>query len=1738
MVASSRGEAATVERARRGAHYSLLIIAVLSVPAVAAAIVDVNKSFSPINIFPGDSSTLTIRLFNSNTVAATSTALTDALPTNVTVTGVVSNTCGGTATIVPNTAVSLSGGTVPAGDGLNSGTCLLSVTVTAATAGTYVNMIPVGAVTSSQGANPLAANATLTVANALPVTGTKSFSPTTIHVTGSSLLTITITNPNIGALSNLSFTDTLPVPIVIDNPVVTGGTCGGTFTDGGGGSLDPGDLGFRVTGGTLAANSSCTVTMRVTVAPARVSVAQNAAVTNTIAVGAITTAQSVSNSAAFSGNVTVQTGAQVTKAFSPATVFQSGNSTLTLTLRNYNLTAITAADITDVMPAGITVLGPAATTCGGTAAFTASQVQLTGGTIPAATNANANSSGTCTLTATVRGDTAGALVNGVPAAAFNGINYAVTSGTLTVLASPVTVAKAFSPTSLVQGQSSLLTITLSNAAGTPALITSFTDNLTTMGTGFTVGSSPPASTSCGGSLSAATGATSVSLSGGTIPASGSCAIVLSVATSQTATNGSRTNTIAAGGLVTDIGSNQNAATANLTVNRNAGVSKAFAPATIVGGAVSRLTITITHTNGAVAFTGMGITDSLPSGHVVAAPPNIANTCGGSVAATAGMGTITLTGGALGTGATSCTIRVDVQAPAGAGAATNTIAANALTTTQGATYNTAATATLTRQTSAVTLNKAFVPVVSNGGAPVTAQVTIGNTQPNAVLLTNVGLTDVLPTSVQVYGVPNATFTGIGCTGGTVTAVPGSGQFSLAGASIAANATCTIAVQVTGYVDGNHINDVPLNAVTSSEGVTNNNEPSATLTILRNVNVSKSFAPNPVQVGTQSVLTLRLFNSNVVNRTLGAPGLVDNLPSGLTVAGAPATTCAGATVTAPLGGATISVSGGTLPASAFCDITVPVSAAIGSYTNTIPANTVMTQEGSSNPDPSSAVLRVVALPTIGKAFSPASIQAGSSSTITFTLSNSNSASLLANGFTNASFSDTLTGMSIDANQASGGTCTGAAANTFTTGQTSLSFTGLTIPAGSPGTCTVTVSVTSTVSGAYPNQSSGVTTNETQTAGTASPSVSLTVVSASPTISKVFAPNPIFGGGTSTLTFTLSNSNAVAVTLGNPAFSDVFPITPGAMTIADATVTNTCGGTLNDSSNGSLGAGDVGIRYNNGTIAANSSCTIAVNVTAPAGGVYTNTSTVLASTNAGSSTLPASDMLVVPTFTPTSTPTSTPTATHTGTATVTATPTNTATPTATNTPSATPSNSPSATATGTASSTATPTATATGTATSTATATGTATSTATSTGTVTSTPTATPTVTNTPTATGTITSTPTDTGTATATATHTGTVTSTPTATGTVTDTPTATFTVTDTPTATGTVTSTPTDTGTATATATHTGTVTSTPTATGTVTDTPTATFTVTNTPTATGTVTETPTATFTATETPTATGTVTETPTHTGTATATATHTGTATATRTATGTVTDTPSATVTATDTPTSTGTVTATATHTGTTTATPTATFTVTSTPTSTGTTTAIASSTGTVTSTPTATGVNTATITATGTNTATATATATVTATRTSTATGTVTATATATPTATVTVTTTPTSTPRPPMITGGNVAGSNHVIGTSAAGCPGMNIIRIFDCGPGQPPVCYDGDDVLIGTGSKRPDGSFDVAVSPPLRAGERVYAVDYCFGTPLIGPSALVTAIAPAPPLGPYGVLLALAALLWLARAALTARPTD
>jgi uncharacterized repeat protein (TIGR01451 family) len=90
----------------------------------------------------------------------------------------------------------------------------------------------------------------------------KSFDPALVALDGTSIATITVTNPNVAVpLTNVQFSDTMPAGI--DLITQTGGTCSTLATGGGMFTINPGTEFFSSTSAVLAGGQSCTITVRV-----------------------------------------------------------------------------------------------------------------------------------------------------------------------------------------------------------------------------------------------------------------------------------------------------------------------------------------------------------------------------------------------------------------------------------------------------------------------------------------------------------------------------------------------------------------------------------------------------------------------------------------------------------------------------------------------------------------------------------------------------------------------------------------------------------------------------------------------------------------------------------------------------------------------------------------------------------------------------------------------------------------------------------------------------------------------------------------------------------------------------------------------------------------------------------------------------------------------------------------------------------------------------------------------------------------------------------------------------------------------------------------------------------------------------------------------------------------------------------------------------------------------------------
>jgi uncharacterized repeat protein (TIGR01451 family) len=365
------------------------------------------------------------------------------------------------------------------------------------------------------------------------------------------------------------------------------------------------------------------------------------------------------------------------------------------------------------------------------------------------------------------------------------------------------------------------------------------------------------------------------------------------------------------------------------------ISKSFGAASIPVGGTTSLSFTINNPNSGKSLSGIGFSDNLPAGLEVATPNGLSGSCGGgTVTATQGTGTISLSGATLAASG-SCIFTVNVKGTT-AGPKTNT--SGAVTSNEGGTGNTAsASVTVVAPPS---ISKAFgassIPV--NGTTSLTFTITNPNT---GTALTGVGFNDSLPSGLVVATPSGGQTT---CAGGTTTSSPGSGTFSLSEATVPAGGSCTAAVNVKGTTAGQKSNTS--DPVTSANGGTGN-AASASVTVVAPPSISKAFGASSIPVNGTTSLTFTITNPNTGTALTGV-GFNDNLPSGVVVAtpNGLSGSCGGGTITATQGSGTISLSGATLPAGGSCTFAVNVAGTtVGVKSNTSGAVT-STEGGTGN------------------------------------------------------------------------------------------------------------------------------------------------------------------------------------------------------------------------------------------------------------------------------------------------------------------------------------------------------------------------------------------------------------------------------------------------------------------------------------------------------------------------------------------------------------------------------------------------------------------------------------------------------------------------------------------------------------------------------------------------------------------------------------------------------------------------
>ncbi len=817
----------------------------------------------------------------------------------------------------------------------------------------------------------------------------KEFTPITIVAGEVSRLTITIFNPNTFDLENTSFSDSLigrQSGIFISTPSNLTNNCGGVV---------------------IAAAGTTTITLSGGLVPAQVGTTPGEC-SISVDVSSITVGNLINTipkygeeplyggqglHASSRGGLDVITNTDpanatllvtpvqppsMNKNFNPNTVWIGQSSQLEININNTDLNnSLTEATFTDNLPATFSVSSPLTTSllgCGAatlTAPVGATSITLNNATIAPASN--------CRVRVRVVSNIQGQYTNTIPSGP-DGIGSLRTrqgvSNTSPVTADinvqAVGITKTISPSTIQQGDTSLLTITLRNPTGADYVGVGLVDNLPA---GVTISGTPSAA-QCGGNITFTAG--SITLTNGTIPAGnvttpGSCTITTRITSTSV---GTHTNTIPALALTGPI-TNAFPASATLTVQTRAiGVIKDLGANFVQGGTTS---LTITLQNAAsTTLTGVTFTDTMPANLFIVGTPVASPSCGGSAAVTSTGSAFTLTNAVIPAGTVqnpgTCIIYGVVTSTI-PGVYTNFIPAGDVTSDQGVTNTVTVSDNTTVYTigSPATVAKAFLGTIIQAGN--SSRLTITITAPNDTPISGISISDTLPADLVVVSSPVPATT---C-GGSLVAVTGTNLIRLTGGSIAAaRGTCTITVYVTSQTSGAHTNTIPGSTLSTNQGRTDTNNRSAVLTVT-DLSMSKIFTPSTISQNGLSRLTISLRNTNLlplvnVSLTDNLTTMGGNASNGVFIANPPsATSTCGGTFTPAAGSQTITLAGGTIPASdgvvpGLCTLSLNVRGigASATRTNTIStANVIGTIQGTST------TMRPIANATANLTITPLSI-----------------------------------------------------------------------------------------------------------------------------------------------------------------------------------------------------------------------------------------------------------------------------------------------------------------------------------------------------------------------------------------------------------------------------------------------------------------------------------------------------------------------------------------------------------------------------------------------------------------------------------------------------------------------------------------------------------------------------------------------------------------------------------------------
>ena len=254
-------------------------------------------------------------------------------------------------------------------------------------------------------------------------------------------------------------------------------------------------------------------------------------------------------------------------------------------------------------------------------------------------------------------------------------------------------------------------------------------------------------------------------------------------------------------------------------------------------------------------------------------------------------------------------------------------------------------------------------------------------------------------------------------------------------------------MTSSVTGSYTN--PTESVTSSLGTSPPATATLSVTAAGAPGFARVFSPDTIAQGGETQIVFTVDNSA---NAIGMTGMAfdDSLPAGVSVADTPGTdNSCGGTFSPVAGATTLTFTGGALAAGATCELRVSVRAIAA---GTLSGPEVNLTSSLARATAASATLDITPAdaPGFAKAFSPATIDPGGVSTLTFTIDNA--ANLIEVG--SLAFNDNFPdGMAVAADPDTQTTCTGGTISAAA-GGASVGYSGGGVTAGA--SCTVSVDV----------------------------------------------------------------------------------------------------------------------------------------------------------------------------------------------------------------------------------------------------------------------------------------------------------------------------------------------------------------------------------------------------------------------------------------------------------------------------------------------------------------------------------------------------------------------------------------------------------------------------------------------------------------------------------------------------------